>query len=385
MSLQRLQEGRVCLSRILLYGMILSLIGIAQGLPAFGQDQETAAERLLERRQKTELMGFFLKNPDQAQLPQTPIAIELYNQAAGHFQRQDYDLARETLKDALRYDERNSFAYELLADIDYLESRLEKAKKNYRKAYVLRPSEDLRKKIEKLGREFQTEKDFKTYRDEKFILKHDGTLSEEAFTRIRTVLAETYKTISQDFGYYFKQPAIVLLYGAEDFRKITELPHWVSGVYDGKIRMPQSPAGLLGQDIRALAAHEMTHAFVAGMSGGDAPAWINEGLAEYQENKVKEQDLIVFRAAVKTKTLLSLDQLMNEEKLAEETDPLFANLFYVQSFRIVSYLVDRFGMFRIKQLLMEFAKGKDSNEAIWHVFKVSPEQLEKEWKATITN
>jgi len=61
-------------------------------------------------------------------------------------------------------------------------------------------------------------------------------------------------------------------------------------------------------------------------------------------------------------------------------DPLLVNLFYEQSFQLVDYLIGRYGMFKIKQVLEEYGKGKGSEEVIRDIYQTSIERIEREWK-----
>ncbi len=351
--------------------------------PAFAAEKEKSAnEQMLERRQRVELMGFFLKDPKVAVLPGTPVAVQLYNQAVEYFQKNEYDLARQTLKDSMAQDRKNGFSWELMGDIDDREAKLPAALSNYQMAYHLQPTPALKRKIEKLGKEAEMEKGFSTYRVEHFIIKyHNKETPLEGF-ELRELLRTTYLEISRDFAFYFNNKVTVLLYDPDEFKNIANTPHWVGGLYDGKVRMPASKTGYAENDLEALTAHEVTHAFVAAMSASQAPPWINEGLAQYEENKVRKLDMIVFDSAIKTRALLSLAQLMRQN-LEDMKDPLLVSLFYRQSFHFVNYLIERYGMFRVKQVLGEFAKGKDSEEALRSVLKISPDRLEREWKDTI--
>ena len=364
---------------------LLSLALLINAAPLQAEEKKTAVEEAIERRQKVQLMSFFLKDPKDAVLPQTPLAIELYNEAVGYFQKQEYDLARQVLKDSLAQDNKNFFAYELLGDIDYLQQNLADAKANYEIAYNLQPTPELKKKLEKIQTEAPVEKKLATYAEEHFLIKYYNEKEKIVGFELRELLRTTYRNISQDFGYYFRHQVVVLLYDEEDFKKLTNLPHWVGGVYDGKVRMPMKRVGFGEDDLKAVTAHEMTHAFVAAMSEGKAPAWINEGLAQYEENKVREIDLLVFRSAVKTNTLLSLDQLLSHRVAVSEEDPLLVSLFYQESFHLARYLAGRYHLFALKQILAAFGKGKNSEEALEEVLHISTDRLEKEWRATFSN
>lgn len=345
---------------------------------------DAQAEDRIDRRQKVELLSFFLKDPKDAELPKTTLGINLLNQAVAYYQKNDFEMARKTLRDVLKQDNLNPYAYELLGDIYNNEQNLKEAKSNYEIAYNLQPSDNLKKKMETLGKEVKADQKLSTYKEEHFIIKyHDQEKNIEGF-ELRELLRQTYRSISQDLGYYFNYQVVVLLLDEEEFKQITDAPHWAGGVYDGKIRMPLKSAGFKMQDLKALTAHEVTHAFIAAISARRAPAWVNEGLAQYEENKIRKIDAVVFESAVKTKTLLPLDQLMSQTMLMEEQDALRVNLFYQQSLRLTEYLIKRYDMFHLKKLLSQYGEGKNSDEAIRNVYQISIARLEKEWLATVT-
>ena len=347
-------------------------------------ETKSAQDEALERRQKVEIMSFFLKDPKDAKLPTTPQSIELFNQAVDYYKKQDYAMARQSLKQSLALNTKNAFAYELMGDIDSNEQKLADAKANYEIAFNLEPSERIRKKLEENQQEVAVDKTLRTSEAEHFLIKyHDSEKKVEQF-ELKQMLRDVYKQISQDMGFYFKNQVVVLLYSEEDFKKLTNMPHWVGGVYDGKVRMPFKRAAFgEDKDLKSIVAHEVTHAFVAAISEARGiPAWINEGLAEYQENKIRPVDLMVFNAAIKTGDLMPIDLLMSHNTAASLSDPLRINLFYQQSFHFVSYLINKYGMFRMKQILVELGKNKSSQEAVQIVLRASPQKLEREWRAT---
>jgi tetratricopeptide (TPR) repeat protein len=348
------------------------------------EEKKSAAQESLERRQRSEIMGYFMKDPGQAKLPGTAMAVGLYNQAVGHFQKSEYDLARKALDDSLQYDAMNPLAYELIGDIDNLEQKLKDARLNYETAYRIGPSDRIKEKLEKLGKEEAVEGQLARYDEEHFVIQYQKTGQPYEGFELRELLRETYRNVSSDLGYYFQQKITVLLYDDEDFTALTGMPPWVAGLYDGKVRIPINREGFDNRDIRTIAAHELTHVFAGMLSGRLAPPWINEGLAVYEENKVKPRDLVIFRAAVKTGTLFPLIELVDQKKTAAVTDPLLEGLFYEQSFQLTDYLIGRYGMFKIKQLLTEYGKGLDSQEVLENGLGISIDRLEREWRESLS-
>lgn len=364
--------------------LMLAMMGMGK-LSYAVEDKKTPSNDSLMKRQKAEILGYFLDESNQAKLPKTPIAAELYNQAVQYFQNNDYALARQALNESISYDDKNPLAYELLGDLDYYEQNLPGALENYKKAFRLNPDKKLREKIEKLMQEIALGGQLSTVQEEDFIFQYQGEKTLEEVKEIQGILKEAHDSISAEFGYSFKQPVVVVIYQEEEFKEITQLPHWVGGVYDGKIKLPPGRNYFTEKDFEALIWHEMTHAVVGAISGRQAPPWIQEGLAEYEENKIRPADNIIFLVAVQTGHLIPLDQLMSEQNvITENQDPITAGLFYEQSYSLVNYLIQKYGIFKIKQLLVEYSKGKDSDEALREVFKIDSTQLEKEWKATLT-
>lgn len=364
----------------LLFAVQLLIVGAGKAA-----EKKSVKQEQFERRQKVELMSFFLKDPKNAELPKAAMGVNLFNQAVEYYQKNEFALAKQTLRDSLRQDDQNVYAYELLGDIYNNEQDLKEAKANYEIAYNLQPTENLKKKMEALGKEAVVEKKMATYKEEHFIIKyHDQEKQLEGF-ELREVLRQTYRNISQEFGYYPNRQIAVLLLDEEEFKTISGAPHWAGGIYDGKIRLPVKRFQFSETDLKALSAHEVTHAFAAAMSAQQIPTWLNEGLAVYQENKQRKVDMLVFNAAIKTNTVFPLDQLMNENALQAKQDPLWVALYYQESFHLTSYLVKRYGMFNVKKMLTEFSKGKNSDEAVRNVLQISIARLEKEWRATFTS
>lgn len=345
------------------------------------EDKNTAA---LERRQKVELLNFFNNPSKNTVLQGTTFSIQLFNEAVEHFKNENYPLARESLKESLKYNDTHAYAYELLGDIDYLEQKNSDAKENYQIAYAFDPSSRVKDKLEKLTKESKVEQKLSTYHEEHFIIKYHASDKNVEGYELKEMLRDAYRMISQDLSYYFKHQVVVLLYDEKDFREITNAPHWAGGIYDGKVRMPMTKKGFQNVELKSLTTHELTHAFIASISQGRAPAWINEGLAVYEEDRIKKNDLTVFNSAIKTNSLLPIDRLMADTNLQSIKDSLEVQLFYEQSFKLVDYLIQRYRMFVIKQMLEAFGQGKSSAEVIQSVLKISPQKMEQEWKMSFT-
>lgn len=359
---------------------VLSFAVMASALFA-GDNSDDHGKESVERRQKIEIDQFYAGKGGKA--PVAPMAIALYNDAVKFYEKNEFELARQALTDSLGLEPRNALALELLGEIENLQQNFEKAEYYYKQSYLVSPSTRLRQKIEKIQKEHSVEKTLDTYDEEHFIIKYrKGEQGYEGYW-LKNLLRDTYSRLSKDFGTYFNHKTAVLFYAGKEFHDVTGQSVWVGGLYDGKIRLPAYRQGFKETDLRAAATHEMTHAFVAFLSGMRAPAWIHEGLAQYEQDKVQPVDTMILSAAIRTKALIPIDRLLSESLQMDKMDPLEVALFYQEVFMLVRYMVERYQMYRMKEILVKFKEGKQAEQAIEEVLGISTKQLEKEWLATL--
>jgi len=56
---------------------------------------------------------------------------------------------------------------------------------------------------------------------------------------------------------------------------------------------------------------------------------------------------------------------------------------YLFSLSSVSYMIDSFGMYRVKGVLNELARGIDTNSSLSNGIQVSYEEFERGWKRSL--
>ncbi|MBU9888496.1 MAG: hypothetical protein KTQ49_01335 [Candidatus Omnitrophica bacterium] len=364
------------------YGLTVCSVLCAGALCVAAPPDENRDAESVERLQRIEIQKFYRNLSGKA--PMLPMAISFYNDAVKFFEKNEYELAKQAAQESLSLESRNPLALELLGEIANLQQDHHDAEEYFKKSFSLNPSPRLRKKIEKLQQERVIEKDLGTYGEEHFIIKYRKGDEGYEGSELQQLLREGYRQISQDMGYYFNHKIVVLFYDRDQFHDATGQSGWVGGLYDGKIRLPSYQGNEINIDLRAALIHEMTHAFVAAMSGMRAPAWLHEGLAQYEENKIRPIDLRVFNVTAKKGALIPLEQLFSVKAPAEAEDPLEAVRFYQQSFKFVDYLIGRYQMYRVKTLLEKFKEGKNAEEALAEVLGRTPKHLEAEWLDTLS-
>jgi tetratricopeptide (TPR) repeat protein len=299
-----------------------------------------------------------------------------YEQAVGAFNQRRLDDAFKLAKRAVRQSPRNPDAHFLLGQLHYLRQELEKAKERWEKALKLSPGrEDIRGQLEKLLREMNIEQDLSRSDTHPFVVRFAKGQVPVDLGGLKRMLRDTHRKIGQQFSYFPDHRITVLLYASADFQQVKTLSHQVSGLYDGKIRLPLSPGRLDSQELKRILWHEYTHAIVHDLSQGACPVWFNEGIATLQEDRVKSVDVSLARAAYEQDQLPTWDTLWAGRY---EAGTLQVN--YQISYLIVGYLVKRWSWGKLKSLLAEMGQGIEIQAAMRKVYREDPANLEIEWR-----
>jgi hypothetical protein len=108
---------------------------------------------------------------------------------------------------------------------------------------------------------------------------------------------------------------------------------------------------------------------------------LNEGLAQYFEgdelDSRKKEALKRVAQAGKLPSLVSLEGSFMGLGSAQ------AMYAYTLSFSSVRYMVDSFGMYRIKAVLEELGKGADTGKAVSSGIMISYDEFERGWKRSL--
>jgi Tfp pilus assembly protein PilF len=297
-----------------------------------------------------------------------------------YHQREDRYAERE-LKRVLELDPRFASAYEVLGEIAYRNDDIETAILYWERAVVLDPSAaPLRERLVRVRKEQKTEKDFNRDVTSHFLTKYEGREKVEAGRIILKILEDAYGEVGRALSYYPDREIQVVLYSNEQFREVTDAPGWSAGVYDGKIRIP---AGGIEQEtpgLRRLLYHEYTHAVVRSLAPR-CPTWLNEGLAQYFEGRDIDarQRTALKRVAGEGK----LPPLLKLEGSFMGLRDEQAAYTYLVSLSAVRYMIDSFGLYRVRSVLDELAAGADASKALAAGIALSSEEFERGWKKSL--
>ena len=316
------------------------------------------------------------------------LAIAYNNYAVTLADTGKLDKAVEQLEEALRLDPMNvqlqhnlAIIYVKAGEADYNRQRLKEAKAAWEKALALEPElPEVRAKLNQLNQELPVESNFEKLSQVYFDLRYTSQLERASGFDIQYLLLKARREVGSDFAYWPTHKIVVLLYTAEEFRRLRqEAPEWSAGQYDGKIRVPLPGQQFDQPTVTRILYHEYTHAVVYDLTNGLLPTWLNEGLAEYEAWKQDEPPWTSLRQALGQGRLLSWQALSASFSASATTTQ--AGLAYEQAHHIVRYLVERYRFWRIKRLLKAVKEGTPFEQALQAEFRVKPARLEEDWRA----
>jgi tetratricopeptide (TPR) repeat protein len=279
------------------------------------------------------------------------------------------DLALSVVLDALAREPGQPTLLELLGDLQNREEKVEEAVRSWKEAFRHSANDRLRDKILKAERELHVGRDYALSLSSHFNLRYDGEVDLELADAVIDFLEEQYWGMADRFDYAPNQPITVVLYPTRQFRDVTQLPEWVGGVYDGKIRVPLGGLGRLDPVAEGVLRHELTHAFVHAKSRGQCPRWLHEGLAQLLEGRT-----------VSRGDRQGIVQRLREVAPEEWESRGFS---YPLALSLTSYLEAHGGFDRLVQVLLHLGDGEEPDQAFTAVYGENYAALCRDWAASV--
>jgi len=234
--------------------------------------------------------------------------------------------------------------------------------------------EAARRLLAKVEREWRAEAGFKREITPRFVVKYAETRDREARRAIVAHLETAAERVGRLLGYTPQERTTVVLYEHDEFRDVTRVHSWASGLFDGKIRLPLGPSLPPSRELERLVVHEYAHAAIHDLSRGRAPRWLHEGLAQVLEGTASDPMLQVPGGLT----------LAGVEALAGESDPLRARAGYDIALWIVRDLLDRGGIEALRELLSRLGAGESVADAIPRVYGLRLGELESQWRRVLS-
>jgi hypothetical protein len=265
---------------------------------------------------------------------------------------------------AVRLDARSPDAFNLLAFAWYKTDHNGEAIAAWKKSLALRPDDKIAQLMARVERETRTEEGFRVQESSHFALRFEGS-SDSGQERLRGeiigVLEQQYNTLLSDLGVAPQRSISVSLYTEQAFFDVTQAPAWTAAVNDGKLRIPVSGMSQMTPALERVLRHELTHSFIAQMTRGHVPQWLNEGLAQIEEPLSAARIGPRLASLYGSGNQVPLNQL--ESSFLTLTGPEAA-VVYAESLAAVEYIRMRYGMSDLARILQRLGDGESIESAL---------------------
>ncbi|EKD26151.1 MAG: hypothetical protein ACD_79C01336G0006 [uncultured bacterium] len=233
----------------------------------------------------------------------------------------------------------------------------------------------IRNRVEQAFRNFSDE--YREKKSDHFIIYYHKNL--ESFSKNVIDSAEQgYKEIAAHLGYrrfddfwsWENRCIIVIFPDRKTFLNSTKVESWTDGLSLPEHRILVGYQGIGGFSENVV-PHEITHLLLHDFFNGDVPLWINEGLSVYME-KNREMKVLntIIRLAVKNNFLIPFRELpFFDYSMEKDKDPAKIALFYSESFYIIKFLIENYGLESFHDFIAALQKNNDGNTAIHEAYR----------------
>lgn len=289
-----------------------------------------------------------------------------------YYRLEDYPKSVTYLEKSLQKDSAGFLARKYLAFAHYKMDALEESLANAEAGLALLADNELKSLHGKILREKKVMKYYGDKQKVNFRFQFSKEEHNDIKDKVHFILKDAYREIGKKMKFYPEKPVTVILYNEKGFFDVTRAPGWAGGLYDGKIRLPIQ-GGVDGQEevLERVLHHEYVHALVHAITPR-CPHWLNEGLAVY----FTEDEAELREFGDEMGQIIPLRLLENGFPGGDERIVLAA---YLESYTAVAYLIDKYGLFRVKELLETLGRGESLSSAFHSVFYTSYKRFLDQW------
>lgn len=302
----------------------------------------------------------------------------MLNLAVLSYRAGEYRAAEDLLVDSLQRDPKNHYSHYLLGEVYYAQDKISQAINEWKTALQLGAEPSLSDRIKKATVEGGTHSELGVLQSAHFILRYDRKVSDYRLGQeILDSLERNYRQLSSDLTSDPPATITVILYPDQTYFDITRAPRWSGALFDGKIRVPIKGLSAVTSDLNRVLIHELTHSFISSLSRGNCPTWFNEGLAQFQEGKSAYEQkklLVQLQSQGHTLPLTSL-----RGSFAEFSGGV-AGVAYLEGLSAVEYLVSRHGNKSVLAILDLLRQNYDFENALKSATGQTLAEFEKSWR-----
>jgi tetratricopeptide (TPR) repeat protein len=233
---------------------------------------------------------------------------------------------------------------------------------------------------------FDTMSGFQTLTNEHFTVRMKAQEAEVYGARVLDLLERARATLAPKYGLNLTEPTVVEIFpDPKDFGVRTfgmpDNPGYL-GVCFGRVITANSPAATRGNSVNweAVLWHEFCHVVTLQLTANKMPRWLSEGISTYEERVADpawgEQLTPKYRNMILEGEMTPIGRL--SAAFLTPKSGLHLQFAYYESSLVVEFLVERFGLEKLRAILKDLREGVFINDAIER-HTVSMERLEEDF------
>jgi tetratricopeptide (TPR) repeat protein len=213
---------------------------------------------------------------------------------------------------------------------------------------------------------------FRTIGDEGFLVRMDSREAELYGERVLELLREARTTLCKKYDVSLDEPIVIEIFPQQkDFAVRTFGMPGVGGflgVCFGRVITANSPAsqGENPANWEAVLWHEFCHVVTLHKTRNKMPRWLSEGISVYEERQADatwgQSMTPQYREIILSGKMTPVSRLSSA--FLSPPSPLHLQFAYYESSLVVEYLIEKFGMDALQNILSDLGEGSDINEAL---------------------
>ncbi len=267
-------------------------------------------------------------------------------------------------------------AFAVLGYAYYQNNRNADAIAAWKRSLALRPDAQIMQLLARAERESDAEADFRQQESSHFVLRYEGSETADSLrSQILTVLEDQYDILRRDLGGSPKNSISVSLYTQQAFFDVTQAPAWSAALNDGKIRIPISGLTGITPALNRVLRHELTHSFIAQITHGNVPQWLNEGIAQLEEPSSAAKVGARLAGVYASGNQIPLNQLEGSFQSYSTPEALVA---YAEALAATDCIRSKYGMSDLARILQRLGEGAPIESALRSTVHSGYAQFESE-------
>jgi len=293
-----------------------------------------------------------------------------FGMAAAFHRLKQTDDALRMANQAVKENPDNAQAWKLLGVLRHDKGDLKGAVEAWDQGQAIRQDPQVTEWLAATRPDVEVNEHYLVGRTRHFRVHFEGPGDAYMANRILDILEDAYSSVGLALGQYPDQVIDTILYTEKQFFDVTQTPAWAGGIFDGKVRLPVAGTEPNPEELRRIVTHEYVHAaIVQATFPAVVPTWFHEGVAMNLEGGDR---MAWARARVARRVKpVPLAALTDSFMGLGQSD---AEAAYAESYLVVRSLLDRFGTFRLADLVGRL-KTTPFDDAFVQVYGEAPDQV----------